>query len=129
MSFSFAPRSRRRRGESIVPMINVVFLLLVFFLMTSRLAPPDPLAVRPPQAQPGAGDRGGPELLLGANGEIAFGALRGPAAETAFTRAARPGLPARLRADAQAPADQVAALMARLAAAGISELALVVSPR
>ncbi|WP_322867174.1 biopolymer transporter ExbD [Aquicoccus sp. G2-2] len=38
---------RRPRGEAILPMINVVFLLLIFFLMTAELAPPEPVAVAP----------------------------------------------------------------------------------
>ncbi|MGB1619323.1 MAG: biopolymer transporter ExbD, partial [Flavobacteriales bacterium] len=32
-------------------MTDLVFLLLIFFLMTSRLAPPDPFEVTPPQAE------------------------------------------------------------------------------
>lgn len=44
----FAPPKRRPRAESIVPMINVVFLLLIFFLMTAQIAPPDPFEVAPP---------------------------------------------------------------------------------
>ena len=35
---------RRPRGESIIPMINVVFLLLIFFLLTAQIAPADPAA-------------------------------------------------------------------------------------
>lgn len=31
---------RRSRPESVVPMINIVFLLLIFFLMTAQIAPP-----------------------------------------------------------------------------------------
>ncbi|MEM1152412.1 MAG: biopolymer transporter ExbD, partial [Pseudomonadota bacterium] len=30
---------RKRRAENYVPMINVVFLLLIFFLMTAQIAP------------------------------------------------------------------------------------------
>ena len=70
---------KRRRTESIVPMINVVFLLLIFFLMSARIAPPDPFEVAPPRAD---GFEGGPldpaaALFLGAEGDVGFGAARG----------------------------------------------------
>ena len=42
--------ARPRRGENIVPMINVAFLLLIFFLMTAVIAPSDPVRVTPPEA-------------------------------------------------------------------------------
>ena len=45
---------RRARPENIVPMINVAFLLLIFFLMTAVIAPSDPVAVTPPS---GIGER------------------------------------------------------------------------
>jgi biopolymer transport protein ExbD len=49
----------RPRGESVVPMINVVFLLLIFFVMTATIVPPDPFAARPPSsARAGAAERG-----------------------------------------------------------------------
>ena len=37
-----------------MPMINVAFLLLIFFLMTAVIEPFDPVVVRPPDA---GGDR------------------------------------------------------------------------
>ena len=47
----FAPRRPARPArENIVPMINVVFLLLVFFVMTAQIAPPDPFDIAPPEA-------------------------------------------------------------------------------
>ncbi|NHX27772.1 biopolymer transporter ExbD, partial [Escherichia coli] len=44
----FPQHPRRDRGENIVPMINVVFLLLIFFLMTAQIGPPAPIDVTPP---------------------------------------------------------------------------------
>jgi len=128
-----APPPRRPRGESIVPMINVVFLLLVFFLMTSQLAPPEPVEVTPPAAD--AADDGaeaGPAALyLAADGTLAFRELRGEAAIAAFAAEAGPetSAPPALRADAQAEARDVAAILSRLRAAGLGEVALVVVPR
>lgn len=41
---------RRQRAENIVPMINVAFLMLIFFLMTAVIAPLDPVRIDPPAA-------------------------------------------------------------------------------
>mgnify|MGYP002622458553 CR=1 FL=1 len=43
---------RRRPAENIVPMINIVFLLLVFFLLTATIAPPDPVETTLPSVAP-----------------------------------------------------------------------------
>ena len=136
MSLDFTPPPRRPRGESIVPMINVVFLLLVFFLMTSRLAPPAPFEVTPPEADaagpppPGAGGA----LHVSADGEIGFRDLRGDAALAAFAAhaaqlAAQGGAAPGLRADADLDGAAAARLLRRLSAAGVPEAALTVTPR
>ena len=61
---------RRPRAENIVPMINVAFLLLVFFLMTAVIAPSDPVKIDPPK---GAGATHEPDtatLFVEADGTI-----------------------------------------------------------
>lgn len=61
MSFSFAPPSPRRR-PSLTPMIDVVFLLLVFFMLAARFGQDAEL----PLATGGAGStpwQGPPRLL------------------------------------------------------------------
>ena len=129
MSLSFATPARRPRAESIVPMINVVFLLLIFFLMTSRLAPPDPFEVTPPNAGDGQPGEASAVLYLSAEGEVAFEDLRGEAAVAGFAARNAEGsgtMVPRLRADAQVEAAAVARLMRDLAAAGLSNVALVV---
>ncbi|WP_375688610.1 biopolymer transporter ExbD [Pseudooceanicola sp. LIPI14-2-Ac024] len=125
----FATPQKRPRGESIVPMINVVFLLLVFFLMTSQLTPPEPIEVTPPNA---TGDEGPPvqlTLFMGPDGGIAFRDLTGDAALDAYaaegTGATEPPM---LRADAQAEARAVARVLKNLAARGLTNVALVVAP-
>lgn len=137
-----APLRHRRRSENIVPMINVVFLLLIFFLMTAEIAPPDPVDVAPPSAAEGEAGRAEdrPTLYLAADGTLAFEEARGTdavlSALTAAAQAAcaagcpegvRPALV--LRADAGLPAARLAALMPRLAEAGFAEISLVTVPR
>ena len=100
MSLDFSAPPRAPRGESIVPMINVVFLLLVFFLMTSRLAPPEAFEVTPPAAEAPGADGEGAALLVSAEGELAWRDLRGDAALAGFAAAAaETGAAPRLRAD------------------------------
>lgn len=72
MKMSFAPTARRKPPESIVPMINVVFLLLIFFLMTAQIAPPEPFAVTPPTVAQGDPATGDFTLFLGPDGALGF---------------------------------------------------------
>lgn len=129
---------RRRSEASLLPMINVIFLLLVFFLISAQMTPPEPFAVAPPEvASPGAEVASGRLVLhLDAGGTPGFGAETGPAALAALA-AARAGLcagqdctadPPRLdlRADAAMPADRLAALLPQLAAMGFGGADLVV---
>ena len=141
MQFSDPPR--RTPPESIVPMINVVFLLLIFFLMTARITPPAPFEVTPPEAaDEGAPAEGEFTLYLGPDEGLAFGAAQGTEAALAALRAARevyceaggcsdadPPPPVILRADAAVPGARLAALMPRIAQAGFAEIQLVTVPR
>jgi len=127
MSLDFRPAQRKQRPESIVPMINVVFLLLIFFLMTSQIAPPDPFEIAPPTAAQDSPADPAPALLLSAEGEMAFEETRGAAAIKAFIAAQQQGGPApQLRADKQTPAATVARLLKTLAEAGLASVDLVV---
>jgi biopolymer transport protein ExbD len=119
MEFGAAPR--RARGESVVPMINVVFLLLIFFVMTATIAPPDPFAARPPAVADAEAAGQGEVLHVGPDGALAYGPLRGAAALAAVPA----GESLRVRADAGLPATELAALLGRLAAAGITDIRLV----
>jgi biopolymer transport protein ExbD len=126
----FETASPARRPEAILPMINLVFLLLVFFLLVATLAPPAPLAVTPPALR--GADPAAPaelRLFLDSAGTFAFGDRRGHAALEAARRAAGPGAAVALHADRSAPAHRVAAVVADLAAAGAGPMRLVVTDR
>lgn len=125
----FAPPRRRTRGESIVPMINVVFLLLVFFLMTSQLAPPEPIDVTPPEAGGETVEPGPATLFMGPDGTVAFRDLTGPDALAAFAAAGAGAAQAPvLRADRAAEARKVARVLNELARQGLAGVSLVVAP-
>ena len=124
MQFSDPPR--RRAAESIIPMINVVFLLLIFFLMTARIAPPEPIAATPPLAAETAPVPSGIMLGMAADGTLGFDGLEGPGVMAALAERLRtaPGTPVGLRADAAVPAARVALLLRDLAALGVEGVTL-----
>ncbi|WP_289040991.1 biopolymer transporter ExbD [uncultured Aliiroseovarius sp.] len=109
------PRPRTRsRPEAIVPMINVVFLLLIFFMMTSQIASAPPFKLSPPKAVGGEGADGGLVLYVSAaSGEMAFGATRGEAVFAALA-ALEPGARLTVTADGALAAPELARLLQRM---------------
>lgn len=138
MQFSDPPRPRP--SASIVPMINVVFLLLIFFLMTAQIAPPVPFEVTPPNVEM-QGDPAEAEftLYLGADGALAYRDKQGPGAldalqqalaEICVSGACADNMPSLvLRADGAVEGAAFARLMAQLAQTGFSRVTLVTVPR
>ncbi|MDA7967234.1 biopolymer transporter ExbD, partial [Ruegeria sp.] len=117
---------RKPRAESIVPMINVVFLLLIFFLMTSNLAQPDPFEVTPPNAMSDIEPEVERILYVDKTGRTAFEEAEGPAALTAIATAAETDQVIQIRADAELEAKELARLLQDLSAAGLSRVELIV---
>lgn len=117
----FAPPSAPARPEAVVPMINVVFLLLVFFMITSRIAPPPPLEVDPPEAQEVPTTRAESTLWIDASGGLAFGSRRGEAVWDALADLPD-GARLTLAADRNLPISELARLLARLGSVAEIEL-------
>lgn len=124
MNFAAPRKPRMAQDRAIVPMINVVFLLLVFFLMTASLTPAPPLAITAPMADAARSDPQPDTLYIGADGTLAFGDARGDAA-LATLAAARPRGPLPIMADAAYPAADLARLLPRLAQIGITDIRLI----
>jgi biopolymer transport protein ExbD len=120
MDFGTSPPQVRRR-ESIVPMINVVFLLLIFFLMTATIVPQPPFQMTLPEAGDAPETPGTAPLFVSADGSLAHRGAFGEAAITSID----PGQALEVRADARLAASELAALLPRLAALGIEEIRLV----
>jgi biopolymer transport protein ExbD len=125
------PRRERRPSEHVVPLINVVFLLLVFFMLTGRLAAPPaldlelPVDTSPvPETQASSTDETPPMLSIDADGVLALGARRVDPTELASALADPPELLA-LRADARVPARLLVPVLEQLEAAGISRIDLI----
>jgi len=120
--------NRKPPAESIVPMINVVFLLLIFFLMTATIAPLEPLDISPPQSKADAPAEIDKPLFVSANGNMAWGELEG---EAVFAAIATSGLGMSpdsvlvIKADRTLPGNRIAGLLKRLATHGVLRSQLV----
>jgi len=120
-------------------MINVVFLLLIFFLMTAQIAPPEPFEVTPPEVSgEGVEAEGAFTLYLGPDGALAYLDAMGEDEALAALEVAKeaycaaggcsedvPPPPLILRADAGVEGARLARLMPRIAQAGFAEIRLV----
>ncbi|WP_349369053.1 biopolymer transporter ExbD [Salinarimonas sp.] len=129
----FEPPRPRNDEERVLPLINVVFLLLIFFMLAGRLATSDPFEIAPPRsASEGPAETGDLLVLVGADGELA---LDGARVEEAALRAAVAERLAgdaeaqvRLKADGRAEATAVVAVMELLREAGVERLRLLTVP-
>lgn len=121
------PAPLRQPRENVVPMINVVFLLLIFFMLAARLSPPDPFDVAPPEGAAAAPLPDDGTLYLSAEGQMAFAEARGDDVFLALRAWAGDG-PLPVRADAGLSAETLAGLLPRLAAVGVPEISLATAP-
>ncbi|MEO1911330.1 MAG: biopolymer transporter ExbD [Paracoccus sp. (in: a-proteobacteria)] len=104
---------RRPRGESIIPMINVVFLLLIFFLLTAQISPSTPFPVTPPDSRSDLRTQAQDVLYVSASGELAWNEARGEDVWPLIA-ARTDTLPVQIRADAATPAVSLAAHLKQL---------------
>jgi len=128
-------RERRRDNEDerVLPLINVVFLLLIFFMLSGRLSASDPFEITLPVSVSDATiERQDPIVFVGADGRLAF---NGEIVDEAGLRA---GVLAhvekhgsehlRLKADGGADASVVVGVMEQLRDAGVAHLQLLTLP-
>lgn len=124
---------------SLIPLINVVFLMLIFFIVVGQITAPDALAVDPPMSHQGlAGERDLVELVLDREGRIALDgrviALSdlGPRLAARLDERKRLGVSAAsapastvsLKADAAIEVGRLRALMQQLRALGVARVQL-----
>ena len=127
MNFS-RPRPRRP-SEPALPMINVVFLLLIFFLMSAQIAPPPPFDVTAPQAD-GPGEVEGEHVLFISSGAVlAYGESRDSDVWSALSTITQPEQTTLLiRADRALEASALARVLTRLSGLGFGNIRLVTAP-
>jgi len=124
------PPPRRTQGleENVLPLINIVFLLLIFFMLAGALSNAAPFELNPPtatNAPPGEPPRSG--VALAADGRIAFAGETIPLeilTERARAWREDPATadPLTLRADASADSERLLAVIEALRAAGLERI-------
>ncbi|MEX0276217.1 ExbD/TolR family protein [Ruegeria sp. ANG-S4] len=123
----------RHHPETIIALIDVVFFLLVFFMLIGRMDATAPFDVTPPVAQTGADmPAGGLTLSVGADGALALDGLE-LNAEQAVAQVQRlieeqPETLIRINAHRDATLRGVLPLIAQFEALGARDVVLVVTP-
>lgn len=125
----FPPSEDHRVEVTVVPMVNVVFLLLIFFMLVGRIAPNDEIEVSPPISLSGQTQRGEPvQIIVAADGRIVLdgkeldpGAFNNAIAEMLGQN---PDKHYQLKADAAVEANLLIRIMEMLRQAGVRELTL-----
>lgn len=126
------PKRPRSAEENILPLINIVFLLLIFFMLAGVLAQKPPFELSPPNtAQTEDSTRLERQVLsIGADGQLAF------AGETIDRDALNQALadwpkdkPLQVRADGGLKAGMLSGLFDDLRGAGIAEVQLLTQHR
>lgn len=130
------PRSPRRADADagILPLTNVIFLLLLFFMLVGHLAAPHARAIHPPNSEAKQqAPTTGILVQLSADGGLAVDGspidLAGLHNAVAGRLQANPGASVRLLADGQVAATQVVAVMQSLRAAGANKLRLLTTSK
>ena len=123
----------RQPPETIVSLIDVVFFLLVFFMLIGRMDATAPFEVTPPTASTGADmPSGGVTLSVGADGSLAFDgvAVARSDLDAAITDAPDrdPEVLVRINAHRAAELRHVLPLVGQIEAMGAGDVVLVVTP-
>lgn len=128
-----ARRPRRLPPETIIPLIDVVFFLLIFFMLIGRMDATAPFSVYPAFSTTGTEmPGGGATLSIGSEGELALNGAESTA-EVLFNQlvtslASDPSMLVRINAHQDADLAHVLPLMAEIEALGARDLVLVVTP-
>lgn len=125
----FTRSARSHRHEFSLPMINIVFLLLVFFMLAGVIEATEIIEINPPEAQTGGqSENGKGDVLVAANGDFYIGDRQVTAsllsAEIAGLRDRDPDLIIRLKADSNAAATLVIVALNALRDAGLGKVEL-----
>lgn len=125
--------SRASQSETIIALIDVVFFLLVFFMLIGRMDATAPFDVTPPQAQTGRDmPAGGVTLAISETGDLALDGNEITANTVASALrqqlAQDPGLRLRINAHRDADLRHVLPYVSQAEAMGIQDVILVVTP-
>lgn len=124
---------RRQTPETIIALIDVVFFLLVFFMLIGRMDATSPFEVLPATALTGSDmPAGGATVSIGANGDLALdsfatdqtGIIEGLTEQLADN----PDLLIRVNAHKDAVMSDLLPLVGQIEALGAKDVMLVVTP-
>jgi biopolymer transport protein ExbD len=121
---------RREQGENLVPLINIVFLLLIFFMLAGTFTQPELFRVEPPRSlsetQPADEALA---VLLSADGRLALEGDAVADAQLVVVLAQRlkdpQAPPVQLKADGQVRSQRLLEVMDLLREAGVEKIRLV----
>ncbi|PCJ07754.1 MAG: biopolymer transporter ExbD [Rhodobacteraceae bacterium] len=125
--------TRAPHSETIVALIDVVFFLMVFFMLIGRMDATAPFEVRPPIAQSGRDmPAGGITLAIAADGALALDGedinREDLAAAITARLAQQPDLRLRINAHRTTELRHVLPFVAKAEALGLRDVVLVVTP-
>lgn len=125
--------ARRQQSETIIALIDVVFFLLVFFMLIGRMDATSPFEVLPATGHTGSDmPAGGATVAVSAAGALALDGqeTKRPALMSRITDqlARDPDLLIRINAHRDTVMAQLLPLVAEIEALGASDVVLVVSP-
>ena len=122
-------RSRRTSEDNVLPLINIVFLLLIFFMIAGALSTRPPFDLQPPRADaaPSTAAPATAGIAIAADGRIAFRGNEIPLeslADRARAWAERrdDDQALTLRSDGNADSERLLAVMGALSEAGIERI-------
>lgn len=125
----FDEEQPRKQFETLVPLINVVFLLLIFFLLAGTMQPAENVAVSLPEGALNDRERDVPTtLIVEADGFVWLGdrptdaKFAGKLVEQYLSEEGTKRVA--IKADADAPAEAVLELMEGLREAGVEQVTI-----
>lgn len=127
------PDPRTGRDDHLIPLINIIFLMLIFFMVAGQIAPRESIRVDPPVSeQKAAGEIAEHVIILDADGRIAIGertlSAEALSERLALWQAAASGAESigiTIKADAAVTTGRLRETLDLLDAAGIAQVELI----
>lgn len=124
MKFRTPPR--RQMTDNTIPLINIVFLMLIFFLFAGSVARDDARRITPPEMiQDDENIRSTGALIIASEQELYLEDKPVTLEAAIAAHLANGGGLMRVAAEAKLPSDQLEAVLSALTAAGIKDIVLI----